>query len=96
LKRHRLTRGARRDVQRIWAYIAEDSEAAARRLVEEFDEKFEFLGRNPRAGRAREDVAIGLRSFPCGEYLIFYRVMGARVAIVRVVHGRRDLARLLQ
>jgi toxin ParE1/3/4 len=43
---------------------------------------------------ARDDLRPGIRAFPVGDYLILYREAGADVAIVRVVHGSRDLAAL--
>ncbi|MGZ4836430.1 MAG: type II toxin-antitoxin system RelE/ParE family toxin [Terriglobales bacterium] len=44
-------------------------------------------------GRVRdEDLGSGERSFPVGEYVIVYSVKGGDVLILRVVHGRRDLA----
>jgi toxin ParE1/3/4 len=95
LKRYRLSPDARRDVRQIWAYIAADNEAAANRVIREFNNKFEFLGRNPRAGRSRDDVQPGLRTFPFEDYLIFYRIISAGVRVVRVVHGARDLRPLL-
>jgi toxin ParE1/3/4 len=95
LKRYRLAPDARRDVRRIWAYIAEDNETAANRAIEEFNRKFELLGRNPRAGRTRDEVRPGLRSFPAEEYLIFYRITTTGVRIMRVIRGRRDVQRLL-
>jgi len=52
LKRYILTLDARQDVQQIWAFIAQDSIDHARRVVDEFTAKFEFLGRNPHAGRS--------------------------------------------
>lgn len=72
-------------------YIAEDNEAAANRVIREFNNKFEFLGRNPRAGRSRDDVQPGLRAFPFEDYLIFYRIISAGIRVVRVIHGARDL-----
>jgi toxin ParE1/3/4 len=95
LKRYRVSREARRDVQQIWAYIAEDNEPAARRLIAGFHRKFEFLSANPRAGRCRDDIRRELRSFAVGDYVIFYRIIKAGVRIMRVIHGRRDLPRLL-
>jgi toxin ParE1/3/4 len=95
LKQYRLTPDARRDVRGIWAHIAEDNPAAADRLVRKFAERFEMLGRNPGAGRARDDVQPGLRSFPVDEYVIFYRIISAGVRIMRVLHGRRDLGAIL-
>jgi toxin ParE1/3/4 len=92
---YRLTVAARRDLAEIWAYIANDNEPAADRFIAALKEHCEMLGRNPRAGRRRDEVQTGLRSFPYGEHLILYRVATPGVQIVRVVHGRRDLSRLL-
>ena len=94
MSHYRVAPEARRDVRQIWAYIAEDNEPAAHRLVAELHRKFEFLSANPRAGRARDDVRPELRSFPVDEYVIFYRTIGTGVRITRVIHGRRDLRRL--
>ena len=46
-------------------------------------------------GRPRDDdLGIGLRSFPVGEYVIVYLVEDKKVFIFRVVHGRRDMEEL--
>ncbi|WP_244443170.1 type II toxin-antitoxin system RelE/ParE family toxin [Bradyrhizobium sp. Ai1a-2] len=45
----------------------------------------------PRAGRAREDLAPKLRSFPVGNYLIFYVPVPDGIEVVRVMHARRDI-----
>ena len=36
---------------------------------------------------------MGLRSFPVGNYLVFYRPLaeGDGIAVIRVLHGARDL-----
>ena len=95
LKRLVLTKRARRDLHTIWEYIARVNEAAAGRTVASIRDHFELLRQRPNAGRTREDVAPGYRSFPVGEYLIFYRTDPVRVTVVRVLHGRRDLPNLL-
>ena len=46
-------------------------------------------------GPARPDIAKELRYHPVGSYLLLYRVIDRYVEIVRVVHGARDLTRLL-
>lgn len=40
-------------------------------------------------------IAPGLRSFPVGKYLIFYRLIDGGLEIVRVLHGARDIENLL-
>jgi len=42
-------------------------------------------------GRLRDELADGLRSFPVGRYVIFYRPIPKGIEIVRVLHGARDL-----
>jgi toxin ParE1/3/4 len=89
--KYRLTRQARRNVLSIWAYIAEDNEGAADHFFDLLTQHFAMLGKNPYAGRAREELRPGYRSFPVGQYLILYRVLDEYVAIMHVLHGRRDL-----
>jgi toxin ParE1/3/4 len=50
-----------------------------------------MLAENPKSGRERAEIKQDLRSFPEGNYLIFYREWAGIVAIVRVLHGARDL-----
>lgn len=45
----------------------------------------------PNMGQSCDNFAIGLRSFPVEDYLIFYRPIDAGVEVVRVVSGYRDL-----
>lgn len=42
-------------------------------------------------GRMREILSAGLRSFPVGRYVIFYRPLQDGIDVVRVLHGTRDL-----
>lgn len=42
-------------------------------------------------GRLRDELARGLRSFPVGNYLIFYRVGDKVIEVVRELSGYRDL-----
>jgi toxin ParE1/3/4 len=93
LTRYRLTRRARRDLLEIWSYIAKDSEAAADRFIDLLVHRFHILGSNPYAGRERSELRPGYRSFPVGEYMIFYRVSQNHVSIMDVIHGRRDFGR---
>lgn len=91
---YRLTRRARRDALEIWQHIAQDSESAADRFIDLLIHYFEILGENPRAGRRRDDLRRGYRSFPVGNYLIFYRIGRPGVRIMSIIHGRRDLPTL--
>jgi toxin ParE1/3/4 len=91
MSEHRVSHSAREDLDRIWDYIAQDDPQAADRFVRLIVSKFVMLASMPQMGCPREELACGLRSFPVGNYIIFYRVMEGGVEIVRVLHGARDL-----
>jgi toxin ParE1/3/4 len=82
---------ARRDLNEIWEYIAQDNLDAAERLVERIEELCELLATRPQLGRRREELAPGLRSFPAGSYLIFYQEIHDGIEVVRVFHASRDI-----
>lgn len=50
-----------------------------------------MLLENPLAGRERRELRADLRSFPAGNYVIFYVPLPDGVEIIRVMHGRQDI-----
>jgi toxin ParE1/3/4 len=94
---HRLSTRARADLDDIWRNIIVEGggEAAADGMIDLITDRFLILSEWPRLGRARNDLRRGLRSLPVGDYVIFYRVARADVVVQRVLHGRRDIERLL-
>lgn len=42
-------------------------------------------------GRERTKLATLIRSFPVNRYIIFYRSGELGIAIVRILHGTRDI-----
>jgi toxin ParE1/3/4 len=82
---------AKSDLVELWDYIADDSEARADAFLDRIDQKFRALAERPGMGCAREELAAGLRSFPVGRYVIFYRPAANGVEIVRVLHSARDI-----
>jgi toxin ParE1/3/4 len=80
------------DVQEIACYIAQDNLDAALRFFNSVDEKLKLLAAFPGAGTARDELALGLRSFPVGSYLILYeQIKGDGIKVVRILHGARNL-----
>jgi toxin ParE1/3/4 len=93
---HRLSPEAEGDLDDLWYFVASHSSIeTADRLIDVITTRLFLLGTHPRAGRGRDDIRVGLRSFPVGEYVILYRLDGSNVLILRVVHGSRDLKGLL-
>ena len=82
---------AEADVASIWQFIAEDNVRAADALIDRIDHTLDMLAQNPFAGRARSELASKLRSFPVGNYIIFYVPEPHGIGVVRVMNGRRDI-----
>jgi len=95
---HQLTKRAQADLDHIWDYVAEQcgSIDTADHLIDAISERFDLLSSYPQAGRARDDLGAGRRTFPVENYVILYRVRGKDVLILRVAHSRRDLDTLFR
>ena len=83
---------AEQDYRDIWRYISADNPDAADRLLLRIDSKLDLYANNPAMGTLRDQFAPGLRSFPVGNYLVFYRIAADGIELVRVLHGARDLS----
>ena len=84
------------DLIEIWSYIADDSEANADAFIDKLDAVLRMLAQQPGTGRRREDLAFGIRSFPVGRYMVFYRSSERTVEIVRVLHAARNIEPLFE
>jgi len=94
---HIRTTQAGSDLIEIWYYVATKSGSldVADRLIDSITDRFTLLASYPNMGRARdEDLRLGLRSFPVGEYVILYRIQDEDVLILRVLRGSRDIEAL--
>lgn len=97
---HRLAPEAETDLDDIWLYTAQESGDVeiADRLIDSITHRFFLLATHLHIGRRREHDLHrrGLRSFPVGRYVIFYRVTDDEdVFVLRVLAGARDLDTLL-
>jgi len=79
------------DLIDLWTYIAEDSPERADQFVDQIHEKCATLADTPMMGRERSELLPGMRSFPIGRYLIFYRIVEETLQVVRLLSGYRDL-----
>ncbi|MCM5557043.1 type II toxin-antitoxin system RelE/ParE family toxin [Pleomorphomonas sp. JP5] len=83
---------ARLDLIEIWTYVADDNEAAADRLLRRIESVLAMLADTPLAGRARPELSPDIRSFPIGNYVIFYIAQPNAIDVVRVLSRYRDIA----
>ncbi|MEK7702633.1 MAG: type II toxin-antitoxin system RelE/ParE family toxin [Nitrospirota bacterium] len=79
------------DLNEIWWFIAHDNPDSADKLFDEIAETSSKLAQFKNMGRSRDELHLGLRSFPVGRYLIFYMPIPDGIEIVRVLHGMMDI-----
>jgi toxin ParE1/3/4 len=96
MSQYRVSDAASADLEEIWLFIAQDDPDAADRFLQNLVSRFPTLASMPLMGRLREELAVRLRSFPVGNYVIFYRSTTGGIEIVRVLHGARDLPPLFE
>ena len=95
--RVRISRRATTDLDEIWLHIAEqDGIEPAQRLIGMLSEKFFLILSQPFIGRSEEELRPALRSFPAGNYRIYYEPRHDYIRIVRVLHGARDREKALR
>jgi toxin ParE1/3/4 len=92
VKRIRVSALAERDLDDIWYRIATDSGSIdiANGVVDSVTEVFALFAHAPEAGTKRDEIDDGVRGFPVGKYIVYYRESGPFVIVSRVIHGMRD------
>lgn len=91
MRRIRHSASAESDLLEAWLYIAEDSVAAADQLLDKIETETRTLLMQPEMGRKRDELAVGLRSWPTSTpYLVFYFADQLGITIARVLHHARD------
>jgi toxin ParE1/3/4 len=93
---------ARNDLDEIAEYIRQRNPRAALRFIDAAKATFERLVGMPGMGTRYESedpvTADELRYFPISQfptYLVFYRPLPEGIAVVRVLHGARDIGGIL-
>ncbi len=61
-----------------------------------FEDKARSLADFPEGGRLRPEIAPDVRSTLVKPYVIFYRYRQETVHILRILHGSRDLRRIME
>ena len=82
------------DLQDIHDFIAADSFEAANHVADRIWKTLEKIAISPGAGSLHPDFP-GLRRFPAGRYVIYYRLREDIIWVQRILHGSRDAERLL-
>ena len=91
-----ITATAEADTAALWDYIAQDNPDAATAFILRLEEQINSLERYPkRCPLIPENELLGTayRHLLFGNYRTIFKIVGARVIILRVVHGARLLVR---
>ncbi len=64
-------------------------------MLDELQRRSDSLCDFPYLGRSRPEIRDDVRCLTVGSYLILYRLNENEVAVVRYVHGRRDLKQVI-
>ena len=92
----RFTEQAEADLTETWFHPARNNPKAADRVIESIQDAARKHVPFPESGRSREDLGPGLRSFTVKPYVVFYRPIAGTIEVVRVLHGRRDIRRIMR
>jgi toxin ParE1/3/4 len=88
--RYRVSADAERDLDEIFVFWAKRAGVEiADRVIDKITGRFWLLGEYPDAGKSAEDIAAGVKCFPAGKYLIYYRKTRRGTDILHVFHGAR-------
>ena len=96
MSRVQLSLQAANDLEEIEDFISRDNPAAASRLLLTVLEKCQLLSQHPAIGFDRSELLPKLRSFPVGNYIVFYLPANDGIEVVRVLHGARDVPKLFE
>ena len=90
-----LTPDARVDLLDIANSIARDNPERAVSYIDELLNHTAQVAQQPGIYRLRPEWGEAVRSARFGSYLILFEVSAERVAILRYLHGRRDITKIM-
>ncbi len=97
MNRFVLTPRAKRDLDDIWDYIADDNIEAADQVLDALSSAMVKLAKNPGIGHWREELTDKRHRFVLVySYLIVYRHRTKPLQIIRVLHAARDVRNILR
>lgn len=96
MSRYILAPRAQADIEEIWDYTEEHwGLRQAALYTKELQKAIETIARDPRSGRACDDVRPGYRRFSVGAHVIFLLVDADQIRVMRVLHQSMDFEQRL-
>lgn len=102
--KHIIRSAARDDILRQFRYylVDQDKSEVANRWLEAVEKTIDNILRTPNAGAPKQlsnESLAGLRSWPVEEFediRIYYLAEESALRVIRVLHGKRDIRRILE
>ena len=92
--RYRVSEEAERDLDELFLHWANRASLnVADKLIESITDHFWLLGEYPDAGWPSEDICAGVKCFPAGKYLIYYRKARRGIDVLHIFLGAQDQKR---
>ena len=97
MSRFVLTPAAQDDIVRILTYIELESQPASTRVLDALEKAMQRLADHPEIGHARPDLTRhDVRFWSVFSYLVIYRSNTVPLEIIRVLHGKRNIRRVME
>jgi len=96
MKLYRLSRLAEADLGSIWEHSAANwGVDQAEAYLRDLQHAIETTAANPRLGRACDEIRAGYFKRSVGSHIVFYRLAGGVMEVIRILHQRMDFDRHL-
>ena len=90
----KFSRRARADLRGIWSYTIEHwGKGQAEAYLALIEGAVDAIVDNPELGRPCNEVRQGYRKHLVGSHVLFYRIEGKAIFVIRVLHGRMNAER---
>ncbi len=94
MNRYVINALATQDLNEIADYFTENNVEAGESFFLAFNRKCQQIVAFPNSGKSYESIRPGLRGMSLKGYVIFYRLLGGDIEILRVLNGRRNFPSL--
>lgn len=91
MNRFQISRQAEQDLEDIWCYLQQQDKLQADNQISQIINRFPMLSQFPDMGKKRDNLLVGLRSFPVPPHIIFYTKTSDSIQIIRILHQSRDI-----
>jgi len=93
----RVRQSVYEELEEIWQYsLSNWGIDQADQYIRDLTSRFEWLAKNPQAGKQRDDIKPGYYCFPQGSHLVFYRIIDDTLDILGVPHQSMDVESRIQ